>query len=235
MTVSDVRVIAVIPARGGSKSIPRKNIRPLAGRPLIYYTIEEAKQCKYIGRIVVSTDDQEIADVARRFGAEVIMRPREFATDEAPAELALIHVLETLKRNEGYEADVVVTLHPTSPLRTHRLIERCIEKLMDADADSVIAVVETSSLVGKVSDGQFEYLIKNQPRRRQDRERLYKESSAVYVTKTETLLRLKCVLGERLYAVVSGEEEEIDINTPLQFVIAGAVMRWRQEEDQFND
>ncbi|MCB7128041.1 MAG: acylneuraminate cytidylyltransferase family protein [Candidatus Brocadiales bacterium] len=216
--------LAVIPARGGSKSIPKKNIIPLAEKPLIYYTIEEAKKSKYIDRIIVSTDDQKIAEISKGFGAEVIMRPSEFGTDTARTELAVIHVVETLKNTEGYEADIVVTLEPTSPLRTHQLIDRCIEKLMTADADSVIAVVETSSLVGRVIDGRFEYLIKNQPRRRQDREPLYKESSAVYVTKTETLLGMQSVLGQKLYAVIADRGEAIDINTPLDFVIAEAVL-----------
>lgn len=233
--LGDMKVIAVIPARGGSKGIPRKNIKPLAGKPLIYYTIKEAKKSKYIDRVVVSTDDQDIADIARGFGTEVIMRPPEFATDTAPTELALIHVVETLRDDEGYQADVVVTLEPTSPLRTYQLIDRCIEKLLNTDADSVISVAETSSLVGTVIDGKFEYLIKNQPRRRQDRQRLYKESSAVYVTKTETLLRLRSALGEKLHAVVFTEEEAIDINTPLDFIIAEAVMRWGQEGGQVND
>ena len=226
--LSDMRVVAIIPARGGSKTIPKKNIRPLAGKPLIYYTVEEAKRSKYLDRILVSTDDDEIARICRGFGVEVIERPPEFATDTSPTELALIHVVETLKDKEGYEADVIVTLEPTSPLRTYELIDKCIETLLRNDCDSVISAIGTRECFGRIIGGKFDYLIKDQPRRRQDREPFYKESSTVYVTRTETLFKLKSVLGERLYAVIAEEDEAMDINTPLDFVIAEAVMQWRQ-------
>ncbi len=229
-----MNVIAVVPARGGSKGIPKKNIMRLAGKPMISYTLDEAKKSKYLDRIVVSTDDHEIAEICRGFGAEVIPRPSEFATDTSPTELALIHVVETLKNNEGYEADVVVTLEPTSPLRTHELIDKCIETLLGTDADSVISVTETRECFGRIVDGKFDYLIKDQRRRRQDREPMYKESSTVYVTKTDTLLKRKSVIGERLYAVVARDDEAIDINTPLDFVIAEAVMHWRERRGQGN-
>ena len=222
------KVIGVIPARGGSKGVPKKNIRPLLGKPLIAHTIEEAKRSKYLDRIVISTDDPEIAEICDELGAEVVMRPSEFATDTAPTELALIHVVETLSRG-GYEPDVVVTLEPTSPLRTHQLIDRCIETLWQTGADSVISVKETRGCFGTLMEGRFEYLIKGQRRRRQERSPLYEESSTVYVTRTEALLKHKSVLGERLYAVVVDADEAIDINTPLDFVIAEAVMQWKSE------
>lgn len=233
--MSGRRILGVIPARGGSKGIPKKNIRPLAGRPLIYYTIEQAKRSRYLSRLVVSTDNEEIAQVSHQYGAEVCIRPVELATDAATTEWALIHVVETLKQRDGFEADAVVTLEPTSPLRSSALIDRCIEVLVDSDADSVIAVASTSSLVGTIHGGRFEYTFKDQPRRRQDRTPLYKESSAVYVTRTDTLLTRKSVLGERLYAVIAEEYETIDINTPLDFVIAEAVMRWKLEGGSTND
>jgi len=224
-----MKVIAVVPARGGSKGIPKKNIRQLAGKPMISYTLEEAKKSKYLDRVIVSTDDHEIAEICRGFGAEVMSRPSEFATDSAPTELALIYVLETLKSNEGYEPDAVVTLEPTSPLRTHELIDKCIETFLSTDSDSVISVTETRECLGRIVDGKFDFLIKGQRRRRQDRDPLYKENSAVYVTKTETLLRLGSVLGERPYAVIVREDEAIDINTPLDLVIVDAVMQWKRQ------
>lgn len=222
------KVIGVIPARGGSKGVPKKNIKPLMGKPLIAYTIEEAKRSKYLDRIVISTDDLEIAEICEELGSGVVMRPSEFATDTAPTELVLIHVLETLARSD-YEPDVVVTLEPTSPLRTHQLIDKCIETLWQTGADSVISVKETRACFGTLTEGRFDYLVKGQRRRRQERSPLYEESSTVYVTRTETLLKHKSVLGERLYAVLVDEDEAIDINTPLDFVIAEAVMRWKVE------
>ena len=222
------KVLCVIPARGGSKSIPKKNIKPLLGKPLITYTIEEARKSEYLDRIVISTDDPETAMICKELGAEVIMRPAEFATDTASTELALVHVVKGLARTEGYMSSAVVTLEPTSPLRTHKLIDRCVEVLWETGADSVISVKKIDACLGTMMEGRFEYLIKNQPRRRQDREPLYLESSTVYVTRTETLLERGSVLGEKLYAVLADDDEAIDINTPLDLVIAEAVMRWRQ-------
>jgi N-acylneuraminate cytidylyltransferase len=222
-------VLAVIPARGGSKSVPKKNIRPLLGRPLIAYTLQTARQAKLLDRIVVSTDDDEIAGVAAGLGAEVIRRPAELATDAAPTELALLHVLEVLGRT-GYHPEAVVTLEPTSPLRTAQLIDRCIEALAESEADAVISVKETRACYGTLNDGRFEYLIKDQPRRRQERPPLYQESSTVYATRTAALVQYRSVLGRRLHAVVADELEAIDINSPLDFAVAEAVMRWRMQE-----
>jgi N-acylneuraminate cytidylyltransferase len=109
------------------------------------------------------------------------------------------------------------------------MIDRCIETLWQTGADSVISVKETRGCFGTLTEGRFEYLIKGQRRPRQERSPLYEESSTVYVTRTEALLKHKSVLGERLYAVVVDEDEAIDINTPLDFVIAEAVMRWKSE------
>lgn len=225
-----MKVLAVVPARGGSKGIPSKNIRPVAGKPLLVYTIEEARNARCIDRLVVSTDSDEIAKVAREAGVEVIMRPASLATDDAPTELALIHALDTLKAADGYDPDAVMTLEPTSPLRTSRLIDRCVETLASQNADSVLTVIETRECFGTIVDGRFDYLVKNQARRRQDREPLYRESSTVYLTRVKTLRDRQSVLGERLYPVVVEPEEAIDINSPLDLAVAEAVMRWRRKE-----
>ncbi len=231
-------VIAVIPARGGSKGVPKKNIRPLAGRPLISYTIEAAERSKSVERVIVSTDDEEIARIAKQDGAEVMMRPALLATDEAPTELALIHVVETLKNTEGYAVDVVVTLEPTSPIRSLGLIDRCIETLRQTGADSVMTVVETRECLGTLdAGGRFTYLMAHQPRRRQDRAPLYKESGAVYVTKTKSLLSQRFICGGTLYAVVVEQDEGVDINTLSDFAIAEALLarRGQREEETVHD
>ena len=225
-----MKVLAVVPARGGSKGIPLKNIRSLDGKPLITYTIEEARRSRHVDRVVVSTDSDEIAAVARACGAEVIMRPPALATDAAPTELALIHALDTLKAADGYDPDAVMTLEPTSPLRTSRLIDRCVETLASQNADSVLTVTETRECFGRIVNGRFDYLIQNQARRRQDRAPLYRESSTVYLTRVKTLRDRQSVLGERLYPVVVDPEEAIDINSPLDFAVAEAVMRWKRKE-----
>jgi CMP-N,N'-diacetyllegionaminic acid synthase len=170
--------LAVIPARGGSKGVPLKNLFPLAGTPLIVHTIREARRSRHINRLVVSTDSSAIADVSRRAGAEVVMRPAELATDEAATELALIHALDWLHDADGFAPDLVLTLEPTSPLRTARLIDVCVETLLaDNTADSVVTVTETRDCLGTVHDGRFAHLDPTQPRRRQDRQPLYKETA----------------------------------------------------------
>lgn len=228
-----IHALAVIPARGGSKSIPLKNIRPLNGIPLLAFTIQAAKRSAYLDRCVVSTDHAEIARVAREYGAEVIERPADLATDQAPTEWALLHALEVLVR-DGYRPEFVVTLEPTSPLRSTELIDRCIaEAIRHPEMDCVMTVAETRKCYGRLLDGRFEYLFPDQPRRRQERQPLYEESSTVYVTRTNVLERDRSVLGRTRYGVVVKDPREaIDINEPLDFIVAEAVLAQRLLEEQ---
>ncbi|MEW6587410.1 MAG: acylneuraminate cytidylyltransferase family protein [Nitrospirota bacterium] len=218
-------VLAVIPARGGSKSVPLKNIKELCGKPLLAYSIESALRAGSVDKVVVSTDHPQIAKVAKQYGAEVIIRPPELATDEAPTEWALLHVLDELKQNDDYEPDVILTLEPTSPFRTLETIGRCIAAFNTTDSDSVIGVLETRSCYGRIINGRFEFLFPGQSRRRQDRQPLYKESSTIYGTRTGTLKRNKSVLGDKLYPLLIPEEEAIDINTHFDFRMAEIYMQ----------
>lgn len=140
-------ILALIPARGGSKGIPRKNVIELAGKPLIAYSIEHAQQSSLITRIIVSTDDEEIASVSRRFGAEVpFMRPAQFAQDLSTDLDVFEHVLTRLKEQEGYEPDLVVQLRPTSPVRRASVIDTAIRTLLDApNADSLKSLSPSKS------------------------------------------------------------------------------------------
>jgi CMP-N,N'-diacetyllegionaminic acid synthase len=137
-------VFALVLARGGSKRIPKKNIKELAGKPLIAYSIEAGKKSKYIDRIITSTDDTEIAEVAERFGSEVpFMRPAELANDTATDFPVFLHALEWLEKNKGWKPDIIVQLRPTSPLRTPEQIDAAIELLAShPEADSVRTVAE---------------------------------------------------------------------------------------------
>lgn len=137
-----MEILAIIPARGGSKGIPRKNLAILAGQPLIAYTIRAARNAKLLNRVVVSTEDEEIAGVAKSHGAEVILRPSELALDTTPTEPVLLDVLKTLESKEGYVPDAVVLLQPTSPLRSESHIDEAIKKLYDTEADAVVSVCE---------------------------------------------------------------------------------------------
>jgi len=131
-----MKIIAIIPARGGSKGIPKKNIQLLAGKPLISYTIDTAWHSEKITRVIVSTDDHEIAAVSKQYGAEVVWRPANISGDTASSEAALLHVLEHLKTTEYYQPDLIIFLQCTSPLTTHEDIDGTIQTLLDEDADS---------------------------------------------------------------------------------------------------
>ena len=136
------RALGIIPARGGSKSVPRKNLRVLLGQPLIVWSILSAQKSKRLDRVIVSTDDQEIAEVARHYGVEVpFLRPAELAADDTPDLPVLQHALSVLRDDEGYVPDVVVHLRPTQPLRTPEEIDQAVELWASSGADCVKSVV----------------------------------------------------------------------------------------------
>ncbi len=220
-----MKILGIIPARGGSKSVPLKNIRKLDGKPLLAYAIESAQQSQLLSRTVVSTDYPEIAAVAEKYGCEIIMRASELAADDSLTEEALIHALEYLREKDHFEADIVLTLEPTSPFRTSTLIDKCIAMFNASDADSVIGVVEDRSCYGKILNGRFQFLFPEQPRRRQEREPLYQESSTIYATRTEVLLQKQSVLGDNLYPLIVSKREAIDINTETDFLIAESFIK----------
>jgi len=130
------KIICIIPARGGSKGVPRKNVINVAGKPLIAHSIDHGIKSSYVNRIVVSTDDLEICEVSERYGAEVIKRPKRLSGDKAKSESALIHVLDYLKKNENYSPDLVVFLQATEPIRKPEYIDEAVQKLIENNADS---------------------------------------------------------------------------------------------------
>ena len=136
-----METLAIIPARGGSKGIPRKNVLPLAGKPLIAHNILAARAASRVSRVVVSTDDAEIAAVAKDYGAEVVMRPDALAGDVSRSEDALLHVLDTLEQEEDYRPDMIAFLQCTSPLTAPEDIDGTLAALGDKGADSALAVV----------------------------------------------------------------------------------------------
>ena len=178
-----------------------------------------------LSRLVVSTDDPEIAGIAAAEGVDVIERPAAFATDESPTEEALVHALETLEAREGWKPDWVVTLEPTSPLRSAALIDRCIALADERGAGAVVTVTETRESLGRIEGDRFRLLFPGQPRRRQERRPLYRESSTVWVTRAATLRRTRSVLAEPMLPVIVSAEEAMDVNTLLDFAIAEALLR----------
>jgi CMP-N,N'-diacetyllegionaminic acid synthase len=218
--------IGIIPARGGSKSIPLKNIKKLNGKPLIEYTIEAAIESKVLDRLIVSTDHDEIANVCEKYAeVEVYRRPENLSTDTATTESVLLHVCDELELNEGLVPNFVLTLEPTSPMRTAKTIKRCISLIEKPDVDSVVGVVETREVYGKINNGIFEHLFPNQPRRRQDREPIYSESSTIYGTKLKVLREKQSVLGDKVHPLIIEKKEAVDINDIYDFLLAEVIVK----------
>lgn len=222
-------VLAVVPARGGSKGVPRKNLALVGGVPLLVYTLRAARAATTVDRLVVSTDDPEIAAVARAEGVEVIDRPSALAADDSPTEDALIHAVELLRERGEKTPELVVTLEPTSPLRRPEAIDECVRVARSTGANAVLTVAPSRESWGRLVDGRFERLRPDEPRRRQLREPLYRESGTVYVTKTDSLLAGRSVLAEPVHAVVIDDEQALDVNSELDLRIADALVRLRNE------
>jgi len=178
------QVIAIIPARGGSKGIPRKNVRLLAGKPLIAYTIEAALKAKTIDQVIVSTDDKEIASISEEWGAKVIQRPAELAGDLASSETALLHALQKLSEEGAPQAELLVFLQCTSPFTSAEDIDGTVKTLIDKNADTALAVTDFHYFIwAETSAGEAAGVNHDKSVRlmRQQREKQYLETGAVYV------------------------------------------------------
>lgn len=224
--------VAVIPARGGSKGVPRKNIRLLAGKPLIAYAIETALASKFIDRVIVSTDDGEIARIARQYGAEVpFMRPFELAHDDSPEWLTWQHAIRTLEALKSAEGSagmkVFVCVSPTSPLRAVEDLDACIKALMESDTDIVITVkpAERSPYFNMVvlDEGGYARLVippDGRIYRRQDTPPVYDMTTVAYAARPHFILNASSIFEGKVKTVVVPPERALDIDTELDFKIA---------------
>ncbi|MCZ7401013.1 MAG: acylneuraminate cytidylyltransferase family protein [Candidatus Methanoperedens sp.] len=227
-----MKVIAVIPARGGSKGVPRKNIKLLAGKPLIAYTIETALQSKSLDRVIVSTDDEEIAKIARQYGAEVpFMRPKELAGDTVPDLPVFKHALNNLEKSEGYRADLMVNLRPTAPLRTVDDIYNGVNKLINTNADSVRSVCKVEHhpyWMLKVEGDRAFPLIEGEEEkypRRQDLPPIYRLNGAVDVSRRDNIIEKNTLYGKDMRVIIMDQARSIDIDTEIDFTIAEMIIK----------
>lgn len=224
-----MKYLVIIPARGGSKGIPHKNIYPVVGKPLLEYTIECIKKVDFIGDVAVSTDDEDIANVARKYkNIYIIKRPVELALDTSSTEDALIHAIEYMKKNFDKDYDAVITLQDTSPLRKPETIKRFLMEFENNinTYDAYLTLTEDrSDFWIKNEDGSFARRDPSAPRRRQDRKPLYVENSAIYVTKTGSLLKYHSVLGSRVNGFVISPIESVDINEYIDIFLVEAILK----------
>lgn len=219
-----MKLVAMILARGGSKSVPRKNIKKLCGKPLIAHTINLANNLQLFNDVIVSSDDLEILRIAKENGAETILRPEQFASDTSTSESAIIHALEELKKlNKNYDA--VVLLEPTSPLRKIETVRGAIEKFESSDYTTLISVVEDFSTFWLPNKNKSERLFPNQSRRRQERLPLYREVGVIYISKVDHILSNKSFISDNLFTYITDSGESIDINSDLDFTYAEILMQ----------
>lgn len=233
------KIIAIIPARGGSKRFPGKNIYPVLGRPLIGYPISAAKKSRYIERVIVSTDDEKIAAVAKNEGAEIpFLRPAELATDTSPVIDTMVYNLERLAA-EGYKADYVVLLQPASPLMTTENIDKAIELALAKEADSVIAVAEVDNLNhpyniretfadGTINFWQeklhYAYLGKSKPK-------FYRVGS-LWLSSYDTIVKEKRLEGRKNYPLLVDVWQLLDIDYPEDLFIIEQLIKTKFYEQQ---
>lgn len=212
-------ILAVIPARGGSKGVPRKNIRIVGGKPLIAWTIECAKKSQYIDRIIASSEDRDVCEAAKEYGADVpFIRPAELAQDDTPGVDPILHALKELP---GF--DYVVLLQPTSPLRTAEDIDGCLERCVLSDADFCVSLTEPKPspywMYKLCEDGVLSPLMECHQlfTRRQDLPKVYALNGAVYVADSMALLREKTFLTSSTLGYVMPKSRSLDIDTVEDF------------------
>lgn len=224
-------ICAIIPARGGSQGVPGKNIRPIAGKPLLAWTIEHAAASSLIDRIVVSTDYDTIASVATEYGAEVLRRPAELSGSKASSESALLHVLDELRDREGYEPDWVVFMQCTTPLRGPTDLDDAINRLQAEDADSLLAVVPIQKFFWhKTEDGpaalNYEYAARPP---HGDLPVYYHETGSFYIMRPALLRETGLRLGGKIVMYAMAGETAVDIDTEEDFLLAEQAMHaWQR-------
>jgi CMP-N-acetylneuraminic acid synthetase len=213
------RFLAVVPARGGSKGLKRKNVRPLRGKPLLWYSVKQALAVKAIDAVVVSSDDRRILAAGKKAGAKTVLRPARLASDRARTEDALLHAIDELAK-QGRRFDYVITLEPTHPLRRPETLRAAMETLVRGRFDSLMTLTPDSTDFWRKSGKTYARLFPNAPRRRQEREPLYKENSLIYITAVDVLKKYKFVLGKRRGFLITEETESLDIHTARDLKLA---------------
>ena len=227
-----MRYLGLITARKGSKRVPDKNIKPLCGKPLLAYTIEAGLASSRLDRVIVSTEDEQIASIARQWGAEVpFRRPEELAADDARTIDVLVHALEWLELHQSYRPDALVLLQPTCPLRTGRHIDEAIGLYEAKDADCVVAVSEPEHhpywMKTMDQDGQltpFMQVDSHRYHQKQALPQIWSSNSSIYVIRRASFLARRQIYGGRTYGYVVPRSEALDIDTPWDFHLASLII-----------
>ncbi len=234
MEQSNMKILAIIPARGGSKSVPRKNIRNLNGKPLIAYTIEAAKKIEdKFHKIIVSTDDEKIAEVSKHYGADVpFIRPSNLAEDKTPTYPVLQHAVNFVEKKDCINIDLIMLLQPTAPFRTTEDILNCLHLSQVSDTDSVISVVQVFSyhpiLMKKIQNNRLTHFSieeKEGTPRQLYKPPAYMRNGAIYVTKRDTLIEQNSIWGNSITPYIMPQERSYNIDDEIDFVTSEMMMK----------
>ena len=234
-----LKILGLITARGGSKGVPGKNLTPLAGRPLISYTIDAALESGVLDRVIVSTDDAEIARVSAELGTETpFVRPANLSGDWDPSYPVVLHAVEWMAEHEGYVPDYIMLLQPTSPLRSAEDIRDAVAIAGEHDADGVISVYEPQQqpfwMFELTADARFPDFDPHarELTRRQSLNPQYMLNGAIYLVRCEVVLRQDHFYTDRTYALVMPRERSLDIDGPLDFMIAETLFEHDSSSDR---
>ncbi|MFC2001661.1 cytidylyltransferase domain-containing protein [Chloroflexota bacterium] len=226
------QILGLIPARGGSKTVPQKNIRQLLGKPLIAYTIIEALKSKLLNKVMVSSDDAEIIEISRKYGAEVpFVRPAELATDESLAIYTVKHAVEFMEQKDSVKYDYVALLQPTAPMRKAKDIDRAINKMLELKADSIASVVDVGAYhparMKKIVDERLVNILDESLTyvRKQDLPKVYIFNGAIYVARRDIIFERDSFQGDRYVAYIMPAERSANIDTELDFIMAEILMQ----------
>lgn len=211
--------LVIIPARGGSKRLPNKNIKLLNGIPLIAHSIKFAQE-NDIEKIIVSTDDEKIKKIAIQYGAEVILRPKELAIDTSPTIDTLKHVLESISE----DFDTIILLQPTNPLRPKNLLEDALKIMKEQNYDSLMSVSRNHQKFGKISKNKFLPFNYEFGQRSQDLEPLFFENGLLYITNSESILNGEILAGNNFPLIVNHPYSQVDIDTEEDFKFAEYIL-----------
>jgi len=228
--MNKVNVLAIIPARAGSKRIPGKNKKNFLGKPLIAYTIEQALKCPIIDRVIVDTDSPEIAEIAKRYGAEVpFLRPAKFANDKARVVDSIIHLLGRLKKEQGYEPTHIMVLQTTSPLRELKDIEDCWNLMKKSDATTVLTVCPTHPRLYYM-DKKNNIILANGSEKQSTNMQAWRPAYIlngcfVYIVKTRALFKEKSIITKNTKAVVCDRWRSVDLDEPGDWALVELLYR----------
>ncbi|MBP1908189.1 cytidylyltransferase domain-containing protein [Methanolobus bombayensis] len=222
------KIIGIIPARGGSKGVPGKNAKELAGKPLIAYTIEAALASKYLDQVFVSTDDIEISNISEKYKANVIKRPSELAKDNSPTIDAIFHAIDTIQ-NQNIEVGMVVLLQPTSPLRTTFDIDKAIELFSEKKCESLVSVCEAEHppfWYSQIEAGYLKPLMNEKylKMRRQDLPRTYLPNGAIYISIPSTLKKFNGFYCSKTIPYIMPLQRSIDIDNEIDFMTVETIL-----------